>query len=90
MKLGVILRKYQVWLSAAVAAVSLELIVLLSSPASSLAAGDDAVAAEPALTSLGLPVGAIVILTLLIGSRALRRVRQQDDATFCPPMPTEV
>jgi len=88
MSIRSIARKYQVWLAAALAAAAVELTMLLSAPAATRAAQDlgaEAAAAENvSLASLGLPVGAMVILVLMIGSRVLRRIRRQEDAAFTP------
>jgi len=90
MSIRSIARKYQVWLAAALAAAAVELTMLLSAPSATQAAQDlgaesTAGAAENvSLASLGLPVGAMVILVLMIGSRVLRRIRRQEDAAFTP------
>jgi len=93
MTLRTITRKYQVLLTAAGAAAAVGLTMLLSAPTTSRAAqdlGGDAASAETAsFATLGLPVGALVILVLLIGSRALRRVRQLDHMPTTPGQPSE-
>jgi len=89
MTLGTIARKYQVWLTAGGAAAAVALTMMLSAPATTRAAqdlgGEPASAQSASLATLGLPVGALAILVLLIGSRALRRVRRLDET---PGMPT--